>query len=123
MQSVTVDMNDPIPAASALLCTVLHCRKQAEALQNCYREQNGQTGGKCSAKEQAFMTCSEAHAGMVVQHLVKVADRYCQAEVQAFAHCKRVTPGSNCEAEDMAAMKCAALAVLKSASEAAAEGQ
>ena len=97
---------DSISRAMAVLSTMLHCRKQAKDLQACRRGGEG-----CARQEAAFVTCSEAHVGMVVQHLVKIADTHCPDEVEAVRVCRTLRRGE-CEAEDLAAMRCAALRVI-----------
>ena len=104
-------MADPIAQATGLLSTVLHCRKQAAELQTCKRQ-----GGPCDRQEAAFITCSHEHLPSVVEHLVKIADRFCHSEVEQLSRCRYNNPGADCEAEDMAAMRCASLHVLASAS-------
>ena len=99
--------DESISRAMAVLSTMLHCRKQARELQACQRG----GGGGCERQEAAFVTCSEAHAGMVVQHLVKIADTHCPDEVEAVRVCRTLHRGE-CEEEDLAAMRCAALRVL-----------
>ena len=103
---------DPINPATALLSTTLYCKKQARALQVCQR---GTSHTDCEPERQAFITCSEAHIGLVVSHLVKIADRFCPNEVEGAQRCRHVRPGDNCEYEDMLAMRCAARKVLESA--------
>lgn len=100
-------MDSPITRATAVLSTLLHCRQQARELQACRRD----AGGNCRREEAAFTTCSEANVGLVVQHLVKIADRHCPDEVEAVRICRTMRRGE-CEAEDLAALRCAALQVL-----------
>ena len=61
------------------------------------------------------MTCSNEHIGLVVQHLVKVADRFCPVEVEAVQRCRTYRPGDDCEREDMEALRCASRHVLDAA--------
>ena len=65
-----------------MLSTLLHCRKQAEALRACQRDGVGVADG-CAAQEAAFVTCSQANIGLVIQHLVKIADKHCPSEIDA----------------------------------------
>jgi hypothetical protein len=68
---------EPIARATALLSTLLHCKKQAEALRACKRAAASDAYGRsCDAKEAAFITCSNEHIGLVIQHLVKIADKH-----------------------------------------------
>ena len=109
--------SDPIAAAVGLLSTVLHCKKQAAALQRCH-----QKGEPCTREEAAFVTCSTEHLPLVIGHLVKIADRYCTAEIDELQRCRTLNPGSDCEVQDMACMRCAALQVLRSAQAPASSG-
>ena len=97
-----------------MLSTLLHCRKQAEALRACQRDGVGVADG-CAAQEAAFVTCSQANIGLVIQHLVKIADKHCPSEINALQVCRRLRPGDDCEHEDMAALRCASLRVLAAA--------
>ena len=105
---------DPIEHATALLSTLLHCRNQANQLRACRVRDGG--SGSCEREEAAFVTCSKEHVGLVVQHLVKIADAKCPSEVEAVQRCRTLRPGDDCEFEDHAALRCAALHVLASAS-------
>lgn len=104
------DETDPITHATALLSTLMHCREQARELQAC-RRGSGNGATDCSNREAAFITCSEAHVGMVVQTLVKIADQHCPDEVKSVRQCRMICRGG-CDAEDAAAMRCASLRVL-----------
>ena len=104
---------DPIEHATALLSTLLHCRKQSLALRACRRDPDRLH--PCDAEEAAFVTCSKANIGLVVQHLVKIADKNCPREIAELQRCRTQRPGDDCEYEDMAAMRCAALRVLAAA--------
>ena len=103
---------DPIASATGLLSTLMHCRKQAAALQRCKR--SGNPAG-CDAEEATFVTCSEEHLPLVVSHLVKIAEKHCPNECLEVQRCRTLNPGSDCETEDLFAMRCAALKVLESA--------
>ena len=105
-------MGEPIAQATALLSTLMHCRKQALELQSCRR---GSSAGDCARQEAAFTTCSNEHLPAVIGHLVKIADRYCKDEVSDLQRCRYNNPGADCESEDMQAMRCASLHVLASA--------
>ena len=104
--------DEPIQQATALLSTLLHCRRQAKELQACQRSDEGRL---CERQEAAFVTCSKEHVGLVVEHLVKVADKFCQNETEAVHRCRRFRPGDDCEFEDMEAMRCASIHVLAAA--------
>ena len=69
-------MADPIAEATALLSTLMHCRRQARELQACQRGGSGGAGGgDCARQEQAFVTCSHEHLPSVIGHLIKVRAR------------------------------------------------
>ena len=104
---------DLIEHAAAYLSTLLHCRKQARDLQACQRRDGG---GSCVHEEAAFVTCSQEHIGLVVQHLVKVAEKHCPEETQVVQHCRHARPGDDCAHEDEMAIRCAARRVLEAAS-------
>ena len=106
------DSAEPIQRATALLSTLMHCRLQAKALQKCKR---GEFAAACEQEEAAFITCSQANIGLVVQHLVQIADKFCPSEVEALQRCRLVRPGDTCELEDMEAMRCASIRVLAAA--------
>ena len=101
---------DPIEHATALLSTLLHCRTQANALRACKRD-----GATCEAQEAAFVTCSQEHIGLVITHLVKIAEKKCPGEMLALQQCRLHRPGDDCEHEDMASIRCASLHVLAAA--------
>ena len=103
---------DPINPAAAILSTKLYCAKQALELQKCQRA--GGTAQTCKREVDAFSTCSEAHVGMVVQQLVKIADKFCPNETAEVMRCRSIKPGDACEHEDLMALRCAARAVLES---------
>ena len=84
------------------------------ALQACQRGDE-KYGRSCEREEAAFVTCSQEHIGLVVEHLVKVADKFCPYEVDALYRCRRERPGDDCEWEDMEAMRCASIRVLAAA--------
>ena len=69
----------------------------------------------CEQQQAAFVTCSQEHIGLVVGHLVKVADRFCPEEVEAVQRCRTLRPGDDCESEDHDAIRCASLHVLRAA--------
>jgi hypothetical protein len=102
--------SDPVTQAASLLSTLLHCRKQAKELQHCQKQ-----GGGCERETQAFTTCSVEHMPLVINHLIKIADKKCFDEVEAVRWCRTHRPGDDCEVEDMAAMRCASLHVLAAA--------
>lgn len=95
-----------------MLSTLLHCRRQAIALQRC---RQGGSDGRCEREMAAFATCSEEHLPAVIGHLVKVADLHCQDFIEEVRRCRATRPGSDCEEEDLAVMRCASLKVLASA--------
>ena len=103
---------DPINPAAAILSTKLYCAKQALELQKCQRAIG--TAQTCKREVDAFSTCSEAHVGMVVQQLVKIADKFCPNETAEVMRCRSIKPGDACEHEDLMALRCAARAVLES---------
>ena len=154
-------MPNPIERATAMLSTLLHCRKQADALRACKRSGNE----SCDAKEAAFVTCSNEHIGLVIVRLPLHAFQFlaprcatdtaialhcigasrqncrptcesntsfwisaplslltpfsvhlqCPGEIEALQRCRRFRPGDDCEAEDMEAMRCASIHVLRAA--------
>ena len=106
--------DEAIGQACTLLTAALHCRRQSAELKKCLAA-SGSAG--CAHAQQAFATCSHEHASEVISSLVSVASAHCKAEVAAFAACKR--GGSRaCEEEDLAALRCASLQVLRSATSA-----
>ena len=109
-----MDDDEAIQRACATLSTMLHCKSQARALHKCRREMLG-AGAACQAQEAAFVTCSQAHVGLVVQHLAKIAESHCPSEMIALQRCRTLNPGADCEYEDMAAIKCASVKVLAAA--------
>ena len=105
--------SEPIERATALLSTVLHCRKQADALRTCRHGGGGDSS--CDRQEAAFVTCSQEHIGLVVGHLAKISESHCPSEIEALRRCRLNRPGDDCEYEDMEAMRCASLRVLAAA--------
>ena len=101
---------DPITQATALLTCLMHCRRQAQALQACQRD-----GGGCDREAAVFTTCAQSNLPLVIGHLIKVADKNCPEEIEVVQRCRTLRPGDDCEAEETAAMRCAALRVLASA--------
>ncbi len=105
------DGDDDIARATQLLSVFMFCRRQAQELHSCDERRGG-----CERQRAAFETCCHEHLGQVVQALVKIADHSCPAEVAAYRECKSRSIGSDCEREDLAAVRCASRAVLESAS-------
>ena len=110
------DQDEPIARATAMLSTLMHCRRQALALRRCQRGPDAAAGG-CDRETAAFTTCSTENLPRVIGHLVKVADVHCQDYIDEVRRCRTTRPGSDCEDEDLAVMRCASLKVLASAAE------
>ena len=108
------DDDDPVARATALLSTLLHCRQHALALRACQRGLPAAPSG-CERESAAFVTCSNEHLPQVIGHLIKIADVHCQDYIQSVRRCRTTRPGSDCEEEDLAVMRCASLKVLTSA--------
>lgn len=108
--------DEAITRAAGLLSTLLHCRRQAKELQACQRLATRDSNTSCAREEAAFVTCSNEHLQLVIGHMIKIADVHCTAHIQAVQRCRMLSPGSDCEAEDLAVLRCAALKVLESAS-------
>ena len=104
----------PIAQATHLLAVALHCRKEAGGLQGC-SSKHGEGSEQCRHHHRAFVTCANASTMMVVADLVKIADKRCPAEVAEYHRCKRDNPSSDCEEQDLAALRCASRSVLQSA--------
>jgi len=104
--------DDVIAQATSLLSTLMHCRRQAQDLQRCQRDQPSRG---CIREQSAFVTCSNEHISLVIGHLVKIADVHCVDFIREFQRCKSFSPGSDCMHEDLAVMRCAARKVLESA--------
>jgi hypothetical protein len=113
---------DEIAQATQVLTCHVFCRQQARDLVSC-RERGSlrrhlSGGGRCERELAAFKTCAEANIGSAITALTKIADTKCPAEVAAYADCKSRSMGADCEAEDLASMRCAAIHILRSASSA-----
>lgn len=105
---------DTIAQATQLLAVALHCRKEADGLRKCSSE-HGEGSAQCRHHHRAFVTCANASTMQVVADLVKIADKRCPAEVADYHRCKRDNPSSDCEEQDLAALRCASRSVLESA--------
>merc|ERR1712146_532742 len=100
---------DPVQEACRVLLCTRYCRKEAVRLARCTRE-----GRRCEAEEAAFRTCSGMNGPNVVEALTRVASKNCPVEVTAFERCKEMRGEAACQAEDVAALMCAARCVLRS---------
>ena len=102
---------DEVSKATDVLLTTVYCRKTALALTDCMQH-SGLRG--CERQRAAFITCSEERVGLAVDALTKVANKHCSTLVERYHDCKQTSLGSDCEAEDLAAMRCASRRVLES---------
>ena len=110
-------MSDDAPEiqqASQLLVTAMHCQQHALALKRC---QKGLSSDRvrCERERQAYITCGNEHAHAVTAALTQIASAKCTDEVAAYHRCRSESLGSDCEAQDVAALRCASRHVLESA--------
>ena len=106
-----MDSAPEITQAVKLLTVQLHCRRQALDLQRCQKEGSS----SCEREIEAYKTCGNEHAHAVTAALTKIASAKCPDEVAAYHRCRSESLGSDCEAQDVAALRCASRHVLDSA--------
>ena len=106
-----MDNAPEITQAVQLLTVQLHCRRQALELQRCQQA----APSSCERERQAYITCGSEHAHAVTAALTQIASAKCPDEVAAYHRCRSESLGSDCEAQDVAALRCASRHVLESA--------
>ena len=106
-----MDSAPEITQAAQLLTVQLHCRRQALELQRCQQA----APSSCERERQAYITCGNEHTHAVTAALAQIASAKCPDEVAAYHRCRSESLGSDCEAQDVAALRCASRHVLESA--------
>ena len=119
---MNVEGSANVERALEMLARWKYCRAQGVRLYKCAAASNvgsvsdGVLSNACAEPLPAFRTCARSQTQNILRDLVKIADAKCPHQVAAYQACCTQRGESRCEAEDRAALKCAALEVLKSAS-------
>lgn len=108
----SLETDESVQTAGQLLTIMVFCKQTADALNACQ-----DAGGQCEQQQKAFATCAANHFQQAVATLVQLAGKHCPAEVGSFTQCKAGKKSAACEAEELAAMRCAAQVVIRTAAE------
>ena len=122
-----VEEDDPLPRALETLTIFKYCKRTATALRKCQKESMKKNGlfsfsgssssDRCRTEELTYRTCAREKTESAISDLMAVSAKFCPGAVEQYQRCMYETHSPEmCEAEDLAALRCASKKILEAAS-------